>query len=283
MDVYTCPAGYSIVQADQSGAEALIVANIAPRKGALHELFSVGIKPHTYMAMRLFPADLGTGELLQLNPTELSKLAGWKDINNRIKNSGKPYDIGKRVVHASNYRMGPNTFRTSALVQSGGKLVLSRNQCIEYLTTFKHTFPEVIEWQDEIEMTVNRYRLLRNLFGHPRRFNRVINDSYIREAISFIPQSTVGEITRQAFVRLQDYIDDAAQHWMICSDKHDSAAVMVPDEEVIHAGRLLQSFMRVTLPGRFGDFVMNSEVQAGKNWKPAGEDNPNGMKEIKLS
>jgi DNA polymerase I-like protein with 3'-5' exonuclease and polymerase domains len=282
MDIFVAPPGYSIVQADQSGAEALIVANIAPRKGALYELFSVGIKPHTYMAMRLFPEELDTAGILDLAPTELTKLPDWKAINKRVKNSGKPYDIGKRVVHASNYRMGPNTFRTSALVQSGGKLVLTRDQCIDYLQTFKHTFPEVIEWQDEIEIEINRRRVLRNLFNHPRRFNRIITPGYIREGISFIPQSTVGEITRRTFVLLQDVIDKDFPRWSICSDKHDSAAVMVPDEDVMTAGRLLKSLMRVTLPGRFGDFVMNSEVQAGKNWQPFSEHNPAGMKEIEV-
>jgi len=39
--------------------------------------------------------------------------------------------------------------------------------------------------------------------------------------------------------------------------------------------------MSVTLPGRDTSFTMKSEIQIGRNWKPASDKNPEGMKECK--
>lgn len=273
LDHLEAPEDHVIVQADQSGAEALIVAYLA-RPGRYRALFENGVKPHTYLAMHLFP-DLfklaPDSPFLTSEPAEFVKLPEWPALHKIVKASGKPYDIGKRTAHGSSYRMGPRTFRNANLKQSKGKLKLSFRECELFLYKFKVLFPEVIEWQDEIEFRIRSSRLLTNLLGFERRFMRPITDSYIREGISWIPQSTVGCITHNT-VRLA-----RAAGYCTCSNKHDSAAVMVHRRDAGTAAAFLQTAMKQTMVGRDCLFTMNSEVQIGRNWGAHSETNPNGL------
>src|SRR3977135_515890 len=51
--IYIPDEGKILVQVDQSGAEALIVAYLC-EPGLFRDLFLNGIKPHTYVAMHVF-------------------------------------------------------------------------------------------------------------------------------------------------------------------------------------------------------------------------------------
>lgn len=276
LDHLEAPPDHVIVQADQSGAEALIVAYLT-RPGRYRALFENGVKPHTYLAMHLFP-DLFNltpdSPFLNEEPAQFVKHTDWDRLHKIVKKSGKPYDIGKRTAHGSSYKMGPRTFRNANLKQSKGKLKLTFRECELFLHKFKVLFPEVVEWQDEIEFRIRSERRLVNLLGFERLFLRGINDSYIREGISWIPQSTVGCITHQTIRKAR------AAGYCTCSNKHDSAAVIVHRRDAGPAAAFLQNAMRVTMQGHDCEFVMNSEVQIGNNWGAYDKDtNPGGMRD----
>lgn len=261
--------GYSFVQADQSGAEALIVAYLS-KPGRYRELFINGIKPHTYIAMHLFHQQYNWGvteDMLSMSISELAHLPNWKSIDSLIKKSGHPYDIGKRTAHARSYRMAWRTFLMSNLKQSKGTLVLSVKEAKAFLELFDKLFPEVINWQLEIEAIIKSTKTLHNLFGFPRTFYRKPTDSYVREAISWIPQSTVGCLTHKAYIETDDYITEHRRDWTLLNNKHDSYLMEVPDAEILEAGKFMQRCLKHTFTGRDGvQFTMNSEVQAGKDW-----------------
>jgi len=286
IDIFEAPPGWKIVSADQAGAEALIVAYLA-RPGKYRELFIHGIKPHIYTALHLF-VDKFRGEYPKERywlkpPAELQQLPEWKALSNLIKNSKFEYDLGKKTNHAASYRMGPNTFRDSCLKESEGALVLTFQEAAFFLGTYKALFPEIVEWQDEIEKTITAHRLLRNLFGFPRRFERLFSDGYTREAISWIPQSTVGCITHRAFREVGSRIVSERRVAALFNNKHDSLAVLVPDDSVEWAARTLSGALDVELTGRDGvKFRMKNEVQVGQNMKKASAENPRGLKDYKL-
>lgn len=275
LDHLEAPPDYVIVQADQSGAEALIVAYLAA-PGRYRALFENGVKPHTYLAMQLFPDLFGLAPdspFLNAEPAEFVKLPEWPKLHKIVKASGKPYDIGKRTAHGSSYKMGPRTFRNANLKQSKGKLKLTFDECEMFLHKFKVLFPEIVEWQDSIEYRIRSERRLVNLLGFERLFLRGINDSYIREGISWIPQSTVGCITHNTIRKARE------AGYCTCSNKHDSAAVFVHRRDAGTAAAFLQKAMRQTMQGRDKEFVMNSEVQIGRNWGSYSEDNPEGLRD----
>lgn len=279
MDMCVAPRGFVIVQADQSGAEALIVSELA-KAGKYRALFDNGVKPHTYLAGRLFPQIFQWIEELRAlyfsgDITGFVNHPAWPILHKAIKKSGNPYDIGKRTAHGSSYRMGPITFRDANLKQSYGKLRLTIAECRLFLDMFKELFPEIVEWQNEIELTIRATRKLTNLFGYERAFERTITESYIREGISWIPQSTVGCITHHGIRAAR------REHLSVCSNKHDSYAVICKEDEAKVVAQFMRQSMSIVLPGRDRQFTMKSETQVGKNWAPCSETNPEGMAETK--
>lgn len=177
--------------------------------------------------------------------------------------------------------MGPNTFREQALKESEGSLIMTFDEAKYYLDIYKQLFPEIVEWQIEIEHEIRTKRLLRNLFGFPRSFERLITDSYIREAISWIPQSTVGCITHRAYRATFDYVQAHKLPWRLVSNKHDSYAVLAPDSDQEHVRAIMAKHIGLHLVGKRGEFTMVSDFQVGKNLKKYHEtENPLGMREL---
>lgn len=290
LDMIAAPDGYCIVQADQSGAEALIVAYLASA-GTYRDLFKFGVKPHVYVALHLFldkfRKDYPRDRYWLRPPQELKALPEWKELAATVSASPFEYDIGKRTGHASNYEMGPFTFQESTLKESEGTLVLEFSQAKFFLDTYKQLFPEIVAWQQEIKERIRTDRVLYNLFGYPRRFEQILTDGYLRDAISWIPQSTVGCITHHAYNRLTDHIITNRLPWRPFNNKHDSYAALVPVDHAREASERMTEFLAIQLVGWDGaEFTMRSEVQVGFNmgkaklnkktgvWK-----NPRGLKE----
>lgn len=285
LPIFTAPTGRVIVQADQKGAESVVVAHLAPA-GRLREVLYAGIKPHTVMALALFPEDFGVDKRFGYrSPAELIALPEWKDIAKRVAESPYQYDVGKRTVHASSYCMGPRTFQLSNLKYSKGKLALPYAHCKAILAEFALLYPDVIQWQNETKAEAMANRVLYNLFGFPRECNRVMTDAYLRELVSFKPQSTVGCITHFAIDHTQDYIEDNDLDWHVVNNKHDSFACEIPDDpvEILHCAQVMHKALAITLTGRDGvKFTMDSDVKAGKNWADFSEKNPLGMRKVEL-
>jgi DNA polymerase I-like protein with 3'-5' exonuclease and polymerase domains len=269
--------GKVILQRDQSGAEALIVAHLA-RPGNYFELFNVGIKPHTYLALNIFIDKFSAwakhlpDRYQMKSPRELASLGEWPDINKYI--SGHPdndaeYALGKMTAHAKSYDMGAQTFQLNVLQRSGGRIRLSLNDAKKFLTTFEILFPEIIEWQNEIRETLRKARVLTNLFGYPREFHGRWTPELFREALSFIPQSTVGVLTSIAVTLLQQKIERERLAWDLLFNVHDAVVMQVPDdmEHIKYAMKAMDDAFRQPLASRHsGVFYMKSEGMYGPTW-----------------
>lgn len=299
IDIYCAPAGRVIVQADQSGAEALIVANDT-KPGNYSALFATGIKPHTFLAMHIFAQHrpdwfeglpLKRESYLDAAPADLAALEGWGEIKKRIQdapNSATEYYIGKRTAHGKAYRMGPRTYQLTLLRDSDGKVVITHAQAKYFLSVYDALFPDVLEWQEWIEFTARRDGVLYNLFGDPRQCCQPLTDAYIRELISWRPQSTVGVLTHEAFIKAQEHIETfGLDAWHLCSNKHDSLAIECPESDAPLAGKLLRDLLRAPVfVGRNGrPYSMKSEVKAGRRWvdfDEHDEDTFDGLKKLDL-
>jgi len=294
MACITARAGHSFVQCDQAGAEALIVAHLT-RPGRYRALFTAGIKPHTFIAFRLFAAqkpewfdDLplpSEAYLKETDPQKLSKLPDWYKINKRVSESGDPYFIGKRTCHARSYKMGFFNFIQSTLKDSHGTMVLTAPEAKRFLGMFDDMFPEILEWQQETIEIAMATRTLHNIFGHPRHCGRIFTESYKRELISFKPQSSVAVISHMAIHSISEYIVKQQRRWALLNQKHDSILLEVPDTEVHEAAKVMQQGLAVEMTGRDGvRFTMRSDAQHGRNWAPFhAVKNPDGMRNLKLN
>ena len=293
--IWVADEGYTFLQCDQSGAEALIVAHLC-RAGKYRSLFQNNIKPHVYMALKLFPEvwgkHIGDDKIAQALVTPISGLKSlpfWKELETLIKSSDnwpsdqRYYHLAKKTIHAASYGMRGNTFRMAILLESGGTIVITLKEAETFLMKFHSEFPEIHEWHNRVFMEAKAKGRLTNLFGFPFNITDFINPNDFKDLIAWGPQSTVACLTRTAYCDLQDYIEEEKKDWHILADTHDSYMQQVIDCDTLDGAKKMKELMEIEMvsPVDGTKFRMKSEVAASKNWAPYKEDsNPNGLREV---
>ena len=282
--LYIPDAGKIFVQVDQAGAEALIVAYLC-KDGPLRELFKHGIKPHVYVALKLFHPQLRKEKpelksvidaALECPINKLKTLTDWKKLENLIKDtdnweySKRYYYLAKQTCHSGNYRIGAAMFQMNLLAKSGGKVVISKNDSEYFIGHYTGAiFPQIPAWWMDTESQVTKNKVLRNLQGFPRIITEPINEKTFKELYAFVPQSTVGTITNMAVTDLYHYIAGNKLQWDILANTHDSYMTQCPVGEEVECARVMKLFIERELKSPSGElFRMRSEAQAGYNWAP---------------
>ena len=285
--------GKILLQADQASAEALVVAFLC-RKGNLRTLMEEKIKPHVFVALKLFVPQWSTvwgnktviEELANLSPACLKAHKHFKEVEKLIKSSDdwppneRYYYMGKKTCHSANYDIKAKRFCTSILVDSGGAITLPITEGERFLRTYKHDiFPEILDYYEETKALVKRDRRLDNLVGDSRYFFGQFDESYAKQWYAFRPQSTVGQITNIAIANLQEQLDNGEHEWLdILQNGHDSILVQVDEDKVSEGATLLSSILSRDLVSPTGvEFRMGVEVSVGHNWAPKSSENPEGL------
>lgn len=291
--IYIADEGKALINVDQSGAEALVVAHEA-EQGNFRELFKQGIKSHVFVALHVFAKvweakhpDAEVPKLLTLSPKDLKEHPSFKTVEKSIKESDnnppaqRYYHIAKMACHALNYGMKPKTFQSNTLQKSEGEVALSFKEAERIYYVYHDLFPEIKKWHARVIHELKTKRCLRNLFNHPRFFTRRWSDDLVRQALAFTPQSTVGTITNITYVKMQDYIESEHLPWDMLNNKHDSVLLQVPVNDVERSAKKVQEIMNMDLISTTGvAFKMASGAEWGYNWYPKGINNPDGMREL---
>ena len=298
--IYEADKGYKLVSRDQSGAEALIVAYLG-KPGQNRQLFEYNINPHAFLALHLFTEQFKKkfdekyiNVAINTKIPELGNLPFWKDLISLIKSSDnwppreRYYFMSKKIRHAASYGMAANKGRMAILEESGGTIVLSKQEFEYYLMFFHKTFPEIHQWQSKTYEQVKKHKELRNLFGHPFKFTGYIDDDDIRDAYAFVPQSTVATATNIAITETQEIIEKEKLDYHILNNGHDSILAQAPDndKDIKYCSLLLKNGLEreYISPIDKCKFRMRSSLKVGYNWANYDPDNPeinpNGLKEI---
>lgn len=292
------------IQRDQSGAEALIVAYEC-RNGDYRKLFTNNVKPHVYVALKLFrdiwpikakehnlPITEDIINTLYDTPIEnLRSNPYWSDLDKLIKASDgwslteRYYYLAKQTVHSANYGIRWAMFILNVLEKSGGKIVLVRDQGEYFLNTYRALFPELNERNDNIIKQAEKHKILYNIFGHPYQITAwEITDTMKKELYAWTAQSSVAEITRIAFSRGQEWIESERLPIDILADTHDSYLWQSPLEYIKSVVDKSGEFMnqRLVSPNDGTIFNMKSECKIGFNWSDYKEGkNELGLREVK--
>lgn len=295
-------------QTDQSGAEALIVAyDCVPADYRL--LFINNVKPHVYAALKLFrevwpgkAAEHGlhiTKDIIdELYDTPIPKLklnTHWRELDLLIKSSDdwpvnqRYYYLAKQTVHSFSYDVQWARFIMNILEKSGGKIVITREQGEFFLNTIRALFPEVPDRNRRIERQAKETGILYNMFGFPF-YVTDYQMTRLKDCYAWGPQSTVGEITRIAICRMQEYIESEMKKWDCLNDSHDSMLHQCPLRDVRDCAMMQQKTMnqQLTSPVDGAIFNMRSECKIGFNWGvmkelPDGRIvNPTGLRDYKI-
>jgi DNA polymerase I-like protein with 3'-5' exonuclease and polymerase domains len=276
--LFVADPGNVLVQADQAGAEALVVSYLC-REGNFRSLFANGVKSHVYVALRLFEdvwaAELGQSikDYCEAPAAELVKLPRWQELKKLISSSDnwsadkRYYFMAKMVCHASNYGMKAPTFRVNVLQKSGGAVNLTNKRAVFFLETYHTLFPEIRLWHRETIAELKRTRILRNLFGYPRMFTQTIDPSMFKEAYAFVPQSTVGCITNMAFTDLYNNARIRELGADVIQNNHDSVLLQCSPDAADEVAKLACVALNREMTSPFGEtFKMKSEAMIGENW-----------------
>lgn len=206
--------GKVFVEGDQKGAEdwivqAIIVDNGGDRTG-LNELLA-GINRHKRLASFLFSKP----------EAEIDK-------------AGMHYYAGKKTRHAGNYAMQAEQMSTVMLLEMGLNMPVAYTEWL--LRRFHEHEPGIVQvFHKYVERTLSDTRALRTPLGRERVFFGCRpgsnNMDVFRQAYAYIPQSTVGDNTGMAAVKLAEWGFTQVQ------DVHDSVVLEVDDnpEAIINA------------------------------------------------
>jgi DNA polymerase-1 len=162
--------GFTIVDADLSGADAQVVAAEA-EDTLLLTAFRNGLDVHSLNAEMVFGTRFSTAQ---------------GDIKNKATAKGKLRDDCKRATHGTNYGASARTIATTL-----GWTVIEAER---FQRRWFELHPGIQHWHRRVEESLRSTRSVSNRFGYRiLYFDRV--DSLLPEGLAWIPQSTVALAT----------------------------------------------------------------------------------------
>lgn len=259
-EMYIPNPGYCFVYRDYSQAEARVVAYLARAQGLI-ELFEDPTRDvHKENASRIFgiPVD-------------------QVSVQQRYN--------AKRGVHAFNYGMEDDQFVrvvNQAFRDTGFRMNHSTARRIR--EGYFLLYPEIKEnfWKG-VERELRQSRTLSNAFGRKRIFFGRWDEKLLRDAYSYRPQATVGDLCCKALVRCYLEIElgrpDLRAHLLL--NVHDSLLMQCPIEHAEEVARLMEEAMRIPVTIDDSTFIIPTDCKVGFNWanrsKKNPEDNPRGL------
>jgi len=163
---------------DLSQAEARVVAECLKRVGypELHNLYKdPNFDVHTWAAAPIF----------NCSEDEVTKYQR---------------DVGKLSNHSGNYGAGPRVLVDKALKQ--GLKGIDYRFSKHILEKRHEQLPGLKKWWKEVEKQLNQTRTLTTCFGRRRIFFGRLDEATFRDAYSYEPQSTVGDVCNTIFRKL---------------------------------------------------------------------------------
>ncbi len=178
----------------------------------------------------------------------------------------------KKANHSLNYRLGYKTFALrNEMEEREAKRIVELYRGVAY--------PKLQDWYDKIDKTIRDTRTLVNFFGRRVYFQGALDDETFREATSFIPQSSVFDITGAAIPRLFEDESPEFQPSELLAQVHDSLLVQHRSRDFAAMARfaikLAFDYMSPTLSYNGMDFTLGVGLKAGLNWA--------GMTELPLT
>jgi len=227
--MFVADGGKVFMEADLSQAEARVVAYLS-EEGRLIDLFSSGGDIHTQNAAWIF-----NKELSEVSLTERT--------------------LAKRLVHASNYGIGPRAFGHHAGIREAEARVL--------LGKYFDTFPNIKAWQLRTQAGLNKTRTVTTPMGRKRTFFGRWGEQLFREAYAFVPQSTVADLLNLALIRLRE----ARPEVELVLQVHDSFVLQCLIEDVGKWYEWVEEAFDIPILVGGKELRIPIEIKVGKNWE----------------
>lgn len=254
--MFIADPGKTFVLCDFSQAEARIVAYLARCK-SLIELFEDSTRDiHRENASRIFdkPLDQVTSE---------------------------ERELAKKVVHASNYGMGPDRLMevvNQGTHRTGIRIDLATARML--IERYFWLYPEIKQnfWADVARELRTSRTLIAPPLGDKRQFFGRWDEKLLRDGYSHIPQTTVGRLGTLSIVNCHRAIPWA--DFML--NVHDSVVMMSPEDRAEECAGIMQQEMKIPLTIHGQHFHVPVDTKIGHNLFDYHEEtNPRGMRKMK--
>lgn len=209
---------------------------------------------------------------------------------------GKPVDqitpeerfLGKKVRHAVNYGMDAGRFVevvNQEADQTGIRISFSLARKVIDGFFMLHPNHKSVFWANA-ERQIRNARCLTTPFGRKRVFYGRWNDALIRDAYSFVPQSTIGDLCNEAIIQMYNRIITSSANEVFGAELmlavHDSILVQCNIAHVVEVNKLMGDCMNIPFTVNGHTLTIPTDSKVGYNWSNAGKDgsNPRGLMPI---
>lgn len=186
-------------------------------------------------------------------------------------------DMSKRGGHGSNYYGKPYTMARHLKVPA--------NLMDEFQTKYFSAFPAIPRWHRAVAEQLQTTSILTTPWGRERQFfGRATDDTTLREAIAFVPQSATADRTNLGLLNIWKTIPRA----QLLAQTHDSITMQCDAKDVDSIVPAALACMEIPIKSGGRTMIVPGEAKVGFNWayqhnpaKPIGPGNllnPNGLR-----
>lgn len=236
--VFVAPASYRFVEVDLSQADARVLAYAAPEPLLIKLFESSDPDIHAQTCSIIFGI-----------PRESID----KDTPERY--------LAKRIVHATNYGMGPRKF---CEVCRGDGIFLFEKQAKEYQEAYLNRFSHIRVYHNWVQSELRKSRTLVDLLGRKHLFLGMFDDATFREAYSRIPQATVAGVMAKGMITLHKLFEET--RCKILVQVHDSLLIECPENHVEYAMHATYEALSIPLHAHGRTFTIPMEFKVGTTW-----------------
>jgi len=256
--MFVSDEGYKLGYFDKDQAESRAVAYISGDEGYINACNSGDL--HTTVCRMVWQELPWTGDLEK--DKEIAERPFYRHFSYR--------DMAKRGGHGTNYYGTPFTMAKHLKVE----VKLMEN----FQRAYFKAFPGIRAWHHKVALALQTKGYLITALGRKRNFlGRRFDDSTLREAIAFEPQSVVGELLNLFLYRVWR----SSLPIQVLAQVHDAILIQYPQELETELVQKVIALGRTEVQFPCGTMVIPVSAQTGWNWAKYKDSNPYGMKKFK--
>jgi len=211
---------HKIVNMDFKAADPHVVAWLAGEQKML-DIMDSGQDIHAYTASAIAGRDI-------------TKASDYDAKTNHFRK------LGKACNNGLNYLMGLKRFIDTCFDSMG--LILTEAEAKHAIDTYFRLYPNIKQWQKDIEAEITKTRTLRTPLGRARHFWGSMNYKVIQEACAYIPPNLVSDVLNKGWLRFAKEKGSMRARMMI--QCHDSLTFSCHKDDVWRLEKLLREIYR---------------------------------------
>jgi len=257
------PITDELVNADLKGAEAMLLAYFT-QDPLLLGAFLQKKDIHRVRACVIFrnwtSTELPSDEMLATIKIVCDKCAadGQKECNHSERY------LGKQGGHAMAYKEGVRRF-CQELRKRGIFIDEAMGKTIKDKVVSLH----ISQWHKDVESSLRLKSWLVNPLGRKREFYGLLDEDMLRAALSWLCQSTVGDITNAAMVALHHEFqtNPNLQRCRLITQTHDSVTITSPKTARAYLTSALNNAFNQPLLIHSRKLLIPIDITSGPNWR----------------